>query len=865
MARTDKKTRIRLLPPRLQLRQKDVRTGSFPAKVRIASDNRTGNYTVNFDDTKTVPFLEYTVSSSATAPQHLGLDFDPIAFYTFDGTIDDGSGNSYDLSLASGTLQYTSGPFIGSQAVLFDGLTHLSSAIETALQITGSLTVQALFKATTITAPALPPFGNYIMSIGAVSESLESNILASLNINMNDKLGSVGYTLENGIGVDYLSSSNPNLASTNWHYLATVRDGDAEETTIYLDGVNLGSASHAGFPTKASSSNIQRILVGTQPLSDGNPVPLAFAGAVSNLKLVDRVLTPAEIESEYTKLFPRGIVGGLGFLSNDRTWINDRGKLDLPGTSSIPVVGTVRSQIIEGLPFFHFTPGQDLKPFRDNDHPAVDGKSNNETFYATGSRTVDVGMGFKQPLWAKTKIEIDMTTVGSSSFHTFFSSSGTEGFQSGTNYPMAYYNFATKKWEGIGVGRPLRGGGADSRAEFAIQGFTAGLIDIPEATGFGIPAGNPSFMNQMFEFQASAGTLTDKFGFPFDARYHATASQLYPLSGVINEPFLVEKIVVDFSGGLTFDPDIMDGAPGVLDLILTGAFVAASVSDFFILNQRRPFRLSYVNNDYVLDTFDDPDSFTYSLPTSSQLTNGADRTEVDTIRDMITYAGITSFASNMPTTDFTRSADTFLPDTPDLIKNPKQLLTRDFTIETGVALSNSLSALDWSGSYRLELTARSPNKINSQVMFDTERLENDVVKNSKGGRNSLGVTRPTGRDLRSPLATIQRTVPTTIFGEEFVIVEGDFQKTNPYILLPTDNLIFGWQQPIPMVFDDWKDITTGTGSMGNAGDGVVSTMTMTGPGRVILYGSSISGDSETHDTLNQLLISEAVHEAIGDD
>lgn len=57
MARQEKNTRIKGLPPKLFLQQKDARTGSMPSIARIASDNRTGKYNVQFDDLSTIIFL----------------------------------------------------------------------------------------------------------------------------------------------------------------------------------------------------------------------------------------------------------------------------------------------------------------------------------------------------------------------------------------------------------------------------------------------------------------------------------------------------------------------------------------------------------------------------------------------------------------------------------------------------------------------------------------------------------------------------------------------------------------------------------------------------------------------------------------
>jgi len=56
MSRQEKKTRIRVVPPKLQLRGQDALTGSYPTNVRFSLDGRTGNYKVGYNDVQTVVF-----------------------------------------------------------------------------------------------------------------------------------------------------------------------------------------------------------------------------------------------------------------------------------------------------------------------------------------------------------------------------------------------------------------------------------------------------------------------------------------------------------------------------------------------------------------------------------------------------------------------------------------------------------------------------------------------------------------------------------------------------------------------------------------------------------------------------------------
>ena len=89
----------------------------------------------------------------------------------------------------------------------------------------------------------------------------------------------------------------------------------------------------------------------------------------------------------------------------------------------------------------------------------------------------------------------------------------------------------------------------------------------------------------------------------------------------------------------------------------------------------------------------------------------------------------------------------------------------------------------------------------------------------------------------------------------FIDINAQYTKPNHYILLPTDKLIFGGQLPLS---------SFGT----STNDGCSITFSPTGINKIILYGSSLRVNPETnqleehHDTLNQLLSSESIHEII---
>jgi len=555
--------------------------------------------------------------------------------------------------------------------------------------------------------------------------------------------------------------------------------------------------------------------------------------------------------------------------------------------TDITTTGSLRKGV--GDQIAHFTPGQGLTPFRDYDNPAVDGKSDNNSFYATGSNPLVFGDELKQPLWSKTKLEIDISVDSTCGAALFVSgadwgnatrpSTATDGL----SYEMLYYNFVNKTWQGIGTGTPT-GFVSQGAANIAppvpfgnhiMYGFTPGIVASNNLITSASVSGAFAFMN-------NAGRPTNTFGFPFHGKYHATSSQTLSLSSYISEPFLVEKIVVELSAAYTVFSNTMTTASlGVTHI--TQSVIPAAINNFFILNQRSFAKYRYVDSYQILGR--DDGTLVTEVPTVVTLSANGTAQTVSTNRDIITWGGISSFAANIstssqryPGTYYFGNVSTFRED------NPKSLMTRDFVFESNENAENDLSSLSWAGRVKLELLAGSPNK---DSIFDSPVIDpiNGVdlsrflmrfqagpgtyregiaiinyggpyVNYKNGNRNGLGLLFPTGRSRSSEIASLQATAINEDLSTSTTIVEptpDNFLHINPYLLLPSDQLVIGWQQPI-------TDFVNGETALPGA---VLSEINfLPGDAKITIYGSPLRQDREEHDTLNQLLTSESVHEVI---
>jgi len=822
MSRQEKGSRIRMLPARIQLQQRDALTGSYPTNVRFSTDGRTGNYKVNFDDTYVVDFVSTTQNSSYSAPQNLGLDYSPLALYTFDGNINDQSGNSYNLSVHSGSLQYTDGPFYGSQAILFDGYNALTSSVISALQITGAVTLQAFIKSNTTTVSSV---GKAVASLAGIGESLNTNILYSMFVDGDNKAGSFGYDIEKGLGVDVSEFSIASLLQPGkWYHIAIARNGSSN-SKLYLNGTLITSFTNSTFPAKDVSGNLQRLIVGTHPSSLGDYQAFAYKGAVSNLKIVNRELTIDEIKSEYERVFPEGILAGVGFPISSK-WIQNRIELDLPTTGGISAPGNVATQVIEDLPFFHFTPGQELTPFRDNDQPAVDGKSQNNPFFATGSAVLEVGEGFSSPLWSKNKIEIDISVITPTTLSLVKDDNLV--LIGNKSYPMAYYNFENKCWDRIGIGYGIGGASVGEALDKQMLGFFEGF--------------SPSGAGNVYI--SSMGFTSGDFGFPYHPKFHATSSQVLDLSQYITEPFMLEKAVIEFSGSWSV------GSVNTLAYSIgTNQTVTSSVNTCFILNQRRNQNFTYNKSIPNVGSTLGSTDINVSVPTNKQLSYLGPTTYVDTIRDIVGFSQIYSFSTgsfekNITAIDFNSYVNLEIPVT-----------VNDIILTSSIS---GISGADWSGQYSLSMSMCTPaygkNPFTSIISrFNTGPTTYDAFALGYDGyRTGAGFKNISTRGLVNDLYNTDIKRTATGLGITYD-VPNKKHKTNPYLLLPSDRLILGWQIPVSanpaqlIVANDYSE-----------SDFVFSP----GVFKLTLYGSYVRANREYNDGTNQLLSSDNIHEVI---
>ena len=365
-----------------------------------------------------------------------------------------------------------------------------------------------------------------------------------------------------------------------------------------------------------------------------------------------------------------------------------------------------------------------------------------------------------------------------------------------------------------------------------------------------------------------------------------------------------------------FDPQYTNGLP------------RAAINSFFIMKQTPSCAYDY---SYSTAGWISPSGATGKFGESTELSitgsvpgyfgitpgDGNDLTYVDTQRDLVTYGQWVSYApppggngaylSQLPFTTMTGALAQGLG---------RELNVQDTGttspywpgIETSAGLSYRFAQPSPTGSFVLKGKVKRPPALKVTGSFgsagsfpfwegtatslSTARQLYTFNNGTRSGRSqdisdSRSLIKGTagqvlGRNVNDFSFNLYTTTQPGSF-ETREVPTHDFDDTSPYVLMPEDQLVFGWQSPLPygMARACSYPITYGGGTskyafnshaygaLPAAGSGLPgsgpNTTISPGKGRLILYGSLIRENKEVPHSLDQKLTSDSVQEAIGND
>jgi hypothetical protein len=738
MARTQKGTRARGLPPKLLLSRKQETTGSFPTVWRTSSDNRTGRYGRFFDDAKTMPF-----------DQQVTYDTNLFAAYEEkEVTV------TYPSSTASVGFDYSFG---GNPIVV---ITELSASDGSTVNSFISSLSGSSFTAS-FSAPFAGSFvyrALYDSPVGEVRTVVRSPRFPSSYSKVVATFAAMG-------GVNTAEGTFSDFGSTPSSSFVTFYDqlqtglANVSASVTYLSNTSFALTSSANTDAEAyflGSSNATTI-----PTPQGIVYPL--------------VMTPEAISK--------------GLSGEDQAELYKQAYLISGSLVNQPIVTSGKMVRNVSDAFVTFTPGQYLEPWE-----VREGRFPSSSFYLTGSAVSVAGTGFQQPLWSKNMIEMDLTPSTGQTF------SALKGPGNGS-YPMAYWNPTSKLYEGIGSGK-------------GIDSYSSGLTGLRDALAEQVFGFAPSVDDgaALKAFPQGAyniiGRPISNYGFPYHSKFQPTSSQLIPASNIISEPFLLEKVVLEISGTLTVP-----------------AVSSTAVMTFFLLNRR--------------------------AATPNQIIG----------QQTIGYVASSS-ANVLTTTTSSVSSTTFL----DLVDHMQFSLSASADTSAFLPRREALliKTTPWAGiisqQVRMESVVKNPVGYEESFLmpFNGALTAYNAVKCQlkSSGRNQY--TETNGRDWTNsfvkPIVIGTAAENLGVTDDRFPI-SSTYTKPNPYILLPGDQLVFGFQLPVSRVNNE----TTHSSFQ----------FATTGVNRITLYGSTLRFNEETgqleeyhEDTLNQLLCSDIIHETV---
>ncbi len=504
--------------------------------------------------------------------------------------------------------------------------------------------------------------------------------------------------------------------------------------------------------------------------------------------------------------------------------------------NSLITRGTVRKGVSDAL-FVPSITEEQYSPYVEDNLYAITSASFEDPFFKTGSKIEDVGLGFSTPVRSKTKIVIDLSPTTASRF-------GYEQVYSNNQinfFPTSYFNFSDRKWEKVGTG--------------SIGGLI-GSINKTLNTQLLHPLGFSRGSELMLTSSHLNCLPVSNFGFPHHPKFHATSSQAYDMSSVISHPFLLEKFVYEFEAALESDEDAQSYIYNKGDITNESIGHNAFISTFFMMNQRRPFNSNIlIPTTTLFTTFLSGTNITSSVPSMQKISMGGPQEYIDTTRDLITFGQLVSYSSSQGGGN-----------TPGQFPTIKTILKSGLGRELNFKSSTSGGAFSRT-KFIMSGTVKEALRLNRTFGYSMLTVEHGAsgdmiffMENTPGARDNLEVS-ITGRDL---VAAQPAGAPSDRnINDKYGLLNGlevlnvQFQEpvsapvvNSPYLLLPTDKLVFGWQ--VPALYSH-RPSQTARGPR---------LEIFPGSGKLTLYGSLIKEGQEYHETLNQALTSNAIHEDI---
>ena len=567
-----------------------------------------------------------------------------------------------------------------------------------------------------------------------------------------------------------------------------------------------------------------------------------------------------------------------------------------PNTAPTLEVDMISSaSVLDSKTFFLTDKVEEFKGFDDSRIHLVAGTSGS-SFYAVGTPE-SVIPGFTSPLSSKVQLVFDLPNSEDRILGRRTANAGGTSSEFGTSAltGFVYYNFAKARWDQIGLRDPATG--APILHDYACEVNDWGNVD---SYGWLINSGTnnypmqfrpPTSANTNVTYASASNNGMQKVGLPtvasmapFKTIYHATSSQTLKMSGSLSHPFLLEKAVLEmpFTARHRYDPDF-DTKAWFQDNYV-----------FFMYRQQR-----FINPNDRLDTPTDVSSSARFIVASAScaIYNPSGRTWIPN-----TATDLTGFApTNSPA--FSASLGvTVNASSPSSLTNAAVTGTMRLEMIPAVTPAQDLGFHSLPNSQNYTIKGNHPSArpftlanavVNHMWPGGTTCLPFFEVASGYTGKNGVSASYCVTQSTDTPnnpnprtfqqfpysrnLSTFFSNLPIQTFdlrsmkplgGTNSTFFTADMDGSgsmspntvgvncveSPYLLLPEDELVFGFDagigQPIRRSQESPMILTS-------------SFLTLkAGAGKLTLFGSMIIDNKEYYPSSNQSLTTVEVHEAL---
>lgn len=394
-----------------------------------------------------------------------------------------------------------------------------------------------------------------------------------------------------------------------------------------------------------------------------------------------------------------------------------------------------------------------------------------ESFYLTSSNP-DIIKNFDQPIKDRNVINIDLESP----------SRGVE-YNSESISTMLYYNFANNDWDLLTSDSPDdimdddKINARDLRIGFSPSLFGQGIVSIGDSSGF--------VLNEYMS--GSISEPISNFGFPSTSKYEASESQLLSMKKYIDKPFLLEKVIITTNF-------LVSGRKHVNDTNLLPFSVG---NNFFILNQKslkgnRLFNnLSEIPNSYVQATevddfsgevFYTRDNVLYNTEfkppigiNPNDLGYAGSLEELSSMREIVTYSKIVFVTTGSHDLNAVNTSYDF------------NKLEQEADYYKYVSSSGLDCDFTFNGKIVVESPVRAANK-NAYI----SKFSDIYVGNQFGSRTLLGEDFNKSFYRNNDSYSVQISEYGVSSDYKYSVLQNP-NRNSPYVLMPDDNLIFGFQ------------------------------------------------------------------------